>query len=97
MILSLDANFRLSNKLTRSTNKTDPNLTDGKAYMPPRKDYSVYLKQNEGEMVDVVRLVCNRDLERARLINLSQATVHALELYTWPTRREDIRGFGQQG
>ncbi|KZV59553.1 hypothetical protein PENSPDRAFT_554740, partial [Peniophora sp. CONT] len=47
VILALDANFRLSNKLTRSTNKTDPNLTDGKAYMAPRKDYGVYIKQTE--------------------------------------------------
>lgn len=45
----MDANFRLSNKLTRSTNKTDPNLTDGKAYMAPRKDYNLYLQENEGE------------------------------------------------
>ncbi|KZV65957.1 hypothetical protein PENSPDRAFT_563397, partial [Peniophora sp. CONT] len=48
MCLSLDANFRLSNRLSRSTNKTDPNLNDGKAYLSPSADYREHLKQIEG-------------------------------------------------
>ncbi|VDC00369.1 unnamed protein product [Peniophora sp. CBMAI 1063] len=48
VILSLDANFRLSNRLTRSSNQTDPNLTEGKAYMVEEKDYAAHIKATEG-------------------------------------------------
>lgn len=57
VILSLDANFRLSNRLTRSSKRTDPNLTEGKAYMVPEDDYMRHIKETEGEEVDVVRAV----------------------------------------
>lgn len=73
VILSLDANFRLSNKLTRSTNKTDPNLTDGKAYMTPRKDYNIYLKQSEGEKMELVGRSCCDELEEAYLMDLQSS------------------------
>ncbi|KZV59848.1 hypothetical protein PENSPDRAFT_537814, partial [Peniophora sp. CONT] len=49
VILSLDANFRLSNRLTRSTQRTDPNLTEGKAYMVPEEDYAAHIKATEGK------------------------------------------------
>lgn len=55
VILSLDANFRLSNRLTRSSNNTDPNLTQGKAYMVEEDDYLGYIKDVEGADVEVVR------------------------------------------
>lgn len=55
VILSLDANFRLSNRLTRSSNSTDPNLTEGKAYMVPEPDYLAHIKDTEGKDIDVVR------------------------------------------
>ncbi|VDB96150.1 unnamed protein product [Peniophora sp. CBMAI 1063] len=42
VILALDANFRLSNKLRCSSKETDPHLTDGKAYMAPWKDYEAH-------------------------------------------------------
>ncbi|VDB87204.1 unnamed protein product [Peniophora sp. CBMAI 1063] len=44
-VYSLDANFRLSNRLSRSTNKTDPYLNHGCAYMPPAQDYLDHLDQ----------------------------------------------------
>ncbi|VDB87214.1 unnamed protein product [Peniophora sp. CBMAI 1063] len=47
-VYSLDANFRLSNRLSRSTDKSDPYLNDGKAYMPPAQDYYDHLVQMEG-------------------------------------------------
>ncbi|VDC04536.1 unnamed protein product [Peniophora sp. CBMAI 1063] len=50
VILSLDANFRLNNKLTRSKvhdEHHDPNLSEGCAYMPPRKEYNDYLDMME--------------------------------------------------
>ncbi|VDC02624.1 unnamed protein product [Peniophora sp. CBMAI 1063] len=48
VILSLDANFRLNNKLTDSKDRTDPNLTDGCAYMAPRLQYDAYILKTEG-------------------------------------------------
>ncbi|KZV60626.1 hypothetical protein PENSPDRAFT_549935, partial [Peniophora sp. CONT] len=48
-IFALDANFRLSNRLTRSSNRTDPNLTEGKAYMVPEKDYMAHIRATEGD------------------------------------------------
>lgn len=53
--LAMDANFRLSNKLTRSTTETDPNLTDGRAYMAPWEDYAVHLSETNKELAEVVR------------------------------------------
>ncbi|KZV61408.1 hypothetical protein PENSPDRAFT_693448 [Peniophora sp. CONT] len=50
VILALDANFRLANKLTRSTTQTDPNLTDGRAYMAPWDDYTAYLCETDKEL-----------------------------------------------
>ena len=51
--LAMDANFRLANKLTRSTNVSDPYLTQGKAYMAPPKDYDDHLTQMEKAQVPV--------------------------------------------
>lgn len=42
MILSIDANFRLSNKINKSTNETDPCLTDGRAYVANTEDLRRY-------------------------------------------------------
>ncbi|VDC01759.1 unnamed protein product [Peniophora sp. CBMAI 1063] len=50
VILALDANFRLSNKLTKSTKETDPNLTDGRAYMAPWDDYALHTKDTANEV-----------------------------------------------
>ncbi|KZV65011.1 hypothetical protein PENSPDRAFT_587550, partial [Peniophora sp. CONT] len=50
VILALDANFRLANKLTNSTKRTDPNLTDGRGYMAPWLDYATYLFQTDKEL-----------------------------------------------
>ncbi|VDC05642.1 unnamed protein product [Peniophora sp. CBMAI 1063] len=47
VILSMDANFRLNNKLTKHEDR-DPNLTDGSAYMAPPMEYDNYLKATEG-------------------------------------------------
>ena len=55
MILSLDANFRLSNRLTRSSRLSDPNLTEGKAYMVPEDDYDAHIADTEGVEPDKVR------------------------------------------
>ncbi|VDC07778.1 unnamed protein product [Peniophora sp. CBMAI 1063] len=52
VILALDANFRLANKLTRSTTQTDPNLTDGRAYMAPWDDYAAYICETDKEITD---------------------------------------------
>ncbi|VDC00600.1 unnamed protein product [Peniophora sp. CBMAI 1063] len=48
VILSMDANFRLNNKSARKTDR-DPNLTDGRAYMAPPKEYDNYIKKTEGQ------------------------------------------------
>lgn len=50
VILAMDANFRLSNKLTYSTTETDPNLTNGSAYLPKREDYAVHIKETNKEL-----------------------------------------------
>ncbi|VDC03718.1 unnamed protein product [Peniophora sp. CBMAI 1063] len=42
VIWSIDANFRLSNKMRCSTKETDPHLTNGKAYMAPWADYEAH-------------------------------------------------------
>lgn len=59
IIVALDANFRLSNRLTRSTNKTNPNLTEGKAYMVPEQDYVDHMADMEGVDIAVVRSGCS--------------------------------------
>lgn len=58
VILSLDANFRLSNRLTRSTATTDPNLTAGRAYLVPEADYAQHIADTEGDDPDPVRFPC---------------------------------------
>ncbi|VDB94346.1 unnamed protein product [Peniophora sp. CBMAI 1063] len=49
---SLDANFRLSNRLSKSSNKTDPYLNHGCAYMPPAEDYRAHLVQMDEEEIE---------------------------------------------
>ncbi|KZV64562.1 hypothetical protein PENSPDRAFT_563932, partial [Peniophora sp. CONT] len=51
-VYSLDANFRLSNRLSRSTNHTDPYLNHGSAYMPPATDYQDHLDQMDKEDIE---------------------------------------------
>lgn len=61
----MDANFRLSNRLSRSTNATDPNLNDGRAYMAPRMDYQEHIKQMEGSDVgEQVRMLFSPCIHR---------------------------------
>ncbi|VDB85334.1 unnamed protein product [Peniophora sp. CBMAI 1063] len=43
--LAIDANFRLSNRFSRSTEKSDPCLNDGRAYMISAVQFEAYLKE----------------------------------------------------
>lgn len=52
----MDANFRLANKLNRSTDKTDPSLTDGRAYVVSSGEFTAYC-----DLVDK-----NKDKEKVR-------------------------------
>lgn len=58
VILALDANFRLSNKLTHSTTETDPVLTDGRAYMAPWDDYADHIKKTDKELSEKASIFC---------------------------------------
>lgn len=58
MILALDANFRLSNKM-RSTTERDPNLTDGRAYVAPWDDYATHLLATNKELAETASLLSN--------------------------------------
>ena len=42
MVIAVDANFRLSNKINRSTDQTDPCLTDGRAYVANTAELQAY-------------------------------------------------------
>ncbi|VDB97820.1 unnamed protein product [Peniophora sp. CBMAI 1063] len=46
-LFSTDANFRVSNRLSRSTESTDPCFNDGRAYLVPMKEYSAYVDSVE--------------------------------------------------
>ncbi|VDB98544.1 unnamed protein product [Peniophora sp. CBMAI 1063] len=59
LTVCLDANFRLVNKFTRSTTQTDPNLTDGRAYMAPREDFEAYLCETDKRVAEE-RSTCSR-------------------------------------
>lgn len=48
MFVCTDANFRLSNRMTRSTDKTDPTFNDGRGYMVRITDFDDFLKSVEG-------------------------------------------------
>ncbi|VDC05319.1 unnamed protein product, partial [Peniophora sp. CBMAI 1063] len=43
--LAIDANFRLSNRFSRSTEKSDPCLNDGRAYVVAAAEFEAYLKE----------------------------------------------------
>lgn len=87
VILSLDANFRLSNRLTRSSNRTDPNLTEGKAYMVPEDDYSAHIKDTEGAEAETVCIPAFSSVTQV-LIGRSRAAVRGLEPSRWPIGKE---------
>ncbi|VDC00223.1 unnamed protein product [Peniophora sp. CBMAI 1063] len=57
VILAVDANFRLSNKLVGSTVR-DPNLTDGGAYLAPWQDYARHIKNTIKELAQ--KSTCSR-------------------------------------
>ncbi|KZV59243.1 hypothetical protein PENSPDRAFT_595836, partial [Peniophora sp. CONT] len=62
MFLCTDANFRLSNRLTRSTDKTDPTYNNGRGYMVRIPDFDDFLKSVEGneDHVEPVRKFVRR-------------------------------------
>ena len=49
MVVSIDANFRLSNRLNKSTEDSDPCLTDGKAFVVNSEEYREFIKDSEGK------------------------------------------------
>ena len=59
-MFSLDANFRLSNRHSRSSNDTDPYLNHGCAYMPPAEDYRAHLDQMDKEDIEQVSVALLR-------------------------------------
>lgn len=59
MFLCTDTNFRLSNRLTRSTEKTDPTFNNGRGYMVRIPDFDDFLKSVKGneDHIEPVRLL----------------------------------------
>lgn len=68
--LAIDANFRLSNRFSRSTEKSDPCLNDGRAFVISAKGFEAYLDKVERDKE-------GHDKEKVRRMAVEERGVYA--------------------